>query len=83
MTERKTPEEICIVAKGAADIYPRLGPTWERGTVAGHCIVEEAGGRMFDLEGKALSYSNENLKHKEFIATTDEEFLTGSKTCPM
>ena len=42
--------KICLVAEGAADIYPRLGPTSEWDTAAAQAILESAGGRMIDLD---------------------------------
>jgi 3'(2'), 5'-bisphosphate nucleotidase len=60
--------KFCLVAEGKADIYPRLGPTWEWDTAAGHAILEEAGGRVLDLGGRALAYNKESLKHEGFIA---------------
>lgn len=60
--------KFCLVAEGKADIYPRLGPTWEWDTAAGHAILEEAGGRVVDLKGRALIYNKESLKHEGFIA---------------
>jgi len=35
--------KICLVAEGAADIYPRLRPTMEWDTAAAHAVVIEAG----------------------------------------
>jgi 3'(2'), 5'-bisphosphate nucleotidase len=60
--------KFCLVAEGGADIYPRLGPTWEWDTAAGHCVVEEAGGMVTDLKGGPLRYNKESLKHEGFIA---------------
>lgn len=34
----------CLIAEGAIDVYPRLGPTSEWDTAAAQCILEEAGG---------------------------------------
>jgi 3'(2'), 5'-bisphosphate nucleotidase len=67
-TSRGSALKFCLVAEGSADIYPRLGPTWEWDTGAGHAIVEEAGGRVLDLEGAPLAYNKESLKHRGFIA---------------
>ena len=50
--------KLCLVAEGRADVYPRLGPTSLWDTAAGHCVVEEAGARVTDLEGRPLSYQN-------------------------
>jgi len=60
--------KFCLVAEGAADIYPRLGPTMEWDTAAAHCIVEEAGGSVTDLEGNLLVYNKPVLRNPEFIA---------------
>jgi len=59
--------KFCIVAEGGADIYPRLGPTWEWDTAAGHAVVEEAGGSVTDIEGEPLLYNKESLKHAGFV----------------
>ncbi len=67
--------KLCAVAEGSADIYPRLGPTWEWDTAAGHCIVEEAGGHVVDSERTPLQYNKEIIKHDHFIAVSDLSLL--------
>jgi len=52
--------KICLVAEGAADVYPRLGPTSEWDTAAAHCVVEQAGGSLTDLEMKPLRYNTKD-----------------------
>lgn len=61
--------KMCLIAEGAADIYPRLGPTSEWDTAASQCIVEEAGGAIVNLETQqALQYgAKENLLNPEFL----------------
>lgn len=49
--------KICLVASGAADVYPRLGPTSEWDTAAAQAVVECAGGRVVDLEGQPIRYN--------------------------
>jgi len=49
--------KICLVAKGAVDLYPRLGPTGEWDTAAGQCILEAAGGQLIDLSGNPFRYN--------------------------
>ncbi|UCG72239.1 MAG: 3'(2'),5'-bisphosphate nucleotidase CysQ [Chromatiales bacterium] len=49
--------KICLVASGAADVYPRLGPTSEWDTAAAQAVVECAGGRVVDLEGRPIRYN--------------------------
>ena len=49
--------KLCLVAEGAADIYPRLGLTSEWDTGAGHAIAEIAGARITQLDGSPLLYN--------------------------
>lgn len=49
--------KFCLVAEGAADVYPRLGPTSEWDTAAAQAVVEQAGGAVWQLDGKPLSYN--------------------------
>src|SRR5690554_4119429 len=49
--------KLCLVAEGAADVYPRLGPTCLWDTGAAQAVVEQAGGRVETLEGQRLSYA--------------------------
>lgn len=49
--------KLCLVAAGAADIYPRLGLTSEWDTAAAQAVVENAGGTVIDLEGHRLLYN--------------------------
>jgi 3'(2'), 5'-bisphosphate nucleotidase len=49
--------KLCLVAAGAADIYPRLGLTSEWDTAAAQAVVESAGGAVIDLEGNRLLYN--------------------------
>lgn len=64
--------KIGLVAEGAADIYPRLGPTSEWDTAAGQCVLEEAGGRLMDFNGNELRYNTkESTLNPEFIAVGD------------
>lgn len=41
--------KFCLIAEGSADFYPRLGPTSEWDTAAGQCLVEQAGGAVWQL----------------------------------
>jgi 3'(2'), 5'-bisphosphate nucleotidase len=59
--------KLCLVAEGAADVYPRIGPTMEWDTGAAHAVVLGAGGEVLDLEGKPLMYNKENLLNPYFI----------------
>lgn len=62
----------CMIAEGRADVYARFGPTAEWDTAAAQCIVEEAGGRMCDLQLRALSYNQRHsLINPSFIVIGD------------
>ncbi|MGB1006419.1 MAG: 3'(2'),5'-bisphosphate nucleotidase CysQ, partial [Thalassobaculaceae bacterium] len=43
--------KFCLIADGEADVYPRLSPTMEWDTAAGHAVVEAAGGRVETPDG--------------------------------
>ena len=61
--------KTCMVAEGSADVYMRFGPTSEWDTVAGQCILEEAGGRMIDMHDRPLRYNHsESLLNPPFVA---------------
>ncbi|WP_019616571.1 3'(2'),5'-bisphosphate nucleotidase CysQ [Psychromonas ossibalaenae] len=49
--------KFCLIAEGSANIYPRLGPTMEWDTGAGHCVAEKAGAVVCNLDGQALRYN--------------------------
>ena len=60
--------KLCRIAEGRADLYPRLGPTCEWDTGAGHAVLAAAGGRMETLEGDAVRYGKEDVRNPHFIA---------------
>lgn len=60
--------KLCLVAEGSADIYPRLAPTMEWDTAAGHAVVAAAGGTVCHAEsGEPLEYNKEDLHNPDFI----------------
>ena len=60
--------KICLVADGTAHIYPRLGPTMEWDSGAGHAVLKYAGGFLTDTTtGNELVYNKEILKNPDFI----------------
>jgi 3'(2'), 5'-bisphosphate nucleotidase len=68
--------KFCLVAEGAVDVYPRLGPTCIWDTAAGHALVSAAGGRVSQWNGASLQY-NEPAKmlNPFFIAWGHTGFL--------
>ncbi|HEX7370665.1 MAG TPA: 3'(2'),5'-bisphosphate nucleotidase CysQ [Rhodanobacteraceae bacterium] len=64
--------KFCMVARGDADLYLRLGPTSEWDTAAAQCVVEQAGGAVVDLHGAPLRYNTrDSLLNPEFLALGD------------
>lgn len=60
--------KFCLVAEGAADVYPRFGPTMEWDTAAGQAIVVQSGGSVLRHDtGKPLAYNKEDLLNPWFI----------------
>jgi 3'(2'), 5'-bisphosphate nucleotidase len=64
--------KFCLVAEGAADFYPRLGPTCEWDTAAAQAVVEAAGGKVTTLAGDPLTYNaRDTLLNPHFLAFGD------------
>jgi 3'(2'), 5'-bisphosphate nucleotidase len=59
--------KFCLVAEGTADVYPRMGPTSLWDTAAAQCVVEQAGGRVIQLMGEAVSYANPSVVLNPFF----------------
>lgn len=68
--------KFCRVAEGAADIYPRLGPTCEWDTAAAQAVVEGAGGHVMDLGGERLKYGKSDILNPHFIVFADHLALS-------
>jgi 3'(2'), 5'-bisphosphate nucleotidase len=51
--------KFCRLAEGAADIYPRHGPTSQWDTAAAQAVLECAGGAVHDPSGAPLRYGLE------------------------
>lgn len=64
-----------LIAEGSADIYPRFGFTYEWDTAAGDCILQEAGGKLFTLDGNEFLYNQkDSLINPEFYAVGDVHY---------
>ncbi|MBI1305702.1 MAG: 3'(2'),5'-bisphosphate nucleotidase CysQ [Bacteroidetes bacterium] len=60
--------KICKVAEGFANIYPRLAPTMEWDTAAGHAVAVAAGCRVDEfISNTPLKYNKENLLNPWFV----------------
>jgi 3'(2'), 5'-bisphosphate nucleotidase len=63
--------KFCRIAEGAADLYPRLGPTHDWDVAAGHAIVTAAGGCVVAPAGSPLVYGSQGLIIPAFLACGD------------
>ncbi len=62
--------KMCLVAEGTADVYPRLAPTMEWDTAAGHAIAIYAGCDVVQAEsGLPVTYNKENLLNPWFVVS--------------
>tara|TARA_B100001971_G_C18209436_1_gene549694 strand:- start:166 stop:966 length:801 start_codon:yes stop_codon:yes gene_type:complete len=61
--------KFCVVAEGAAHLYPRFGPTNEWDTAAAHCVVTEAGGTVTNFQGTPLVYNKPELLNPHFMVS--------------
>jgi 3'(2'), 5'-bisphosphate nucleotidase len=61
--------KFCLVAAGQADLYPRLGPTMEWDTAAGHAVLSAAGGQVAGPDGQALRYGKPQFRNPWFVAS--------------
>ncbi|MBI1649029.1 3'(2'),5'-bisphosphate nucleotidase CysQ [Hyphomicrobium sulfonivorans] len=81
ITEKKRASsslKFCLIARGEADLYARLGRTSEWDTAAGQAILNAAGGCVTTLDGEPLSYgkSAEGYANPHFIAWGREPLLS-------
>lgn len=70
--------KLCVVAEGAADFYPRLGPTSEWDIAAGQAVLEAAGGQVVETgSGLALRYNTkDDYLNPDFMAYGDSRCFT-------
>ena len=63
--------KFCLVAEGKAHVYPRLAPTMEWDTAAGHGICKAVGLKVVDEETQEeLIYNKKNLLNPFFTVRT-------------
>jgi 3'(2'), 5'-bisphosphate nucleotidase len=62
--------KLVRIAEGAADVYPRTGPTMEWDIAAGHAVLAAAGGRLTMPDGAPFVYgkTNEGFRNGPFVA---------------
>lgn len=77
--------KLCRVARGDADLYPRLGRTMEWDIAAGDAVLRAAGGCVYTLDGRPLLYGKRNqpddsdFANPYFVAAGDfDPFIDGA-----
>ena len=67
--------KLCRVAENSADIYCRLGPTFQWDIAAGQAVAEGSGATVKDLRGESLSYEfNGEIKNPYFYCAGDPNY---------
>jgi 3'(2'), 5'-bisphosphate nucleotidase len=61
--------KLARIARGDADLYPRLGPTYEWDIAAGHALLKESGCTVIDLQTqKEMTYNKPSFLNRGFVA---------------
>lgn len=63
--------KLCLIARGDADLYPRLGTTMEWDIAAGHAVLRAAGGRVRTLDGDDFRYGKPEYRNPHFAASAE------------
>ena len=76
--------KFCLIARGEADLYARIGETTEWDTAAGQAILTAAGGCVTTLDGRPLLYGKKEVGYANphFIAWAREPLLPTSPQVP-
>ena len=73
--------KFCLVAEGAADAYPRFGPTSEWDSAAAQAVLEAAGGSVQRMDGTPLTYNQKvSVLNPDFIAIGDPQWRWATLT---
>ena len=65
---RRSAFKFADVARGAADLYPGFGTSYEWDTAAGHALVSAAGGAVTLVDGAQLAYGKADFRNGDFVA---------------
>jgi len=60
--------KLCLVAEGAADVYPRFGRTMEWDIAAGDAVLRAAGGVVNAIAGGVLRYGKPGFDNPDLVA---------------
>ena len=65
--------KLALVAAGKADIFATLKPKNECDICAAHCIINESGGKLIDLDGDSRIYNLKNTRISPGIIAGGED----------
>ena len=65
--------KLTLLAEGKADAYPRFGPTSLWDMAAGHAILKETGGEIYNLDQQPLVYNINQILNPDLIAVRDKK----------
>lgn len=68
-------KKFTLLARGTADLYPRLGQTGEWDTAAGDILLTEAGGAVHTIDNAPILYGKKNFLNEGFIAFSHKSLL--------
>ncbi|MBN8553464.1 MAG: 3'(2'),5'-bisphosphate nucleotidase CysQ [Caulobacterales bacterium] len=63
--------KLCRIAEGVADLYPRFGRTMAWDIAAGHAVLRAAGGEVWTLDGRPMSYEPDRVPGEDAFANPD------------
>ncbi|PAM93545.1 hypothetical protein B4N84_17370 [Flavobacterium sp. IR1] len=64
--------KFCLVAEGAAYVYPRFAPTMEWDTAAGQAICGAVGLKVVVRKtGEPIRYNREDLLNQHFLVSNE------------
>jgi 3'(2'), 5'-bisphosphate nucleotidase len=64
---RRSAFKFADVARGAADLYPGFGLSYEWDTAAGHALVSAAGGSVTQVDSTPLPYGKPGFKNPDIL----------------
>ena len=65
---RRSAFKYADVARGAVDLYPAFGMSYEWDSAAGHALVSAAGGTVTLVDGSPLAYGKPQFKNPDLLA---------------
>ncbi len=69
LVSRGSSLKLCLIAEENAQVYPRMAPTMEWDTAAGHAIIKMSGGTLVVSDsGEEMDYNREDLLNPWFVA---------------